>query len=137
PVKALHTQDGRIVGLDIEREGRTQRVNAKAVISNIGPAAVAELPGAEALGADYLEQARTSLRPAANIVINFATQSRLLDVPGLVTFGKTRRLCNMGELTATCPELAPAGWYQYVAYAVPRPALGDFDEQAEIEESLA
>ena len=43
----------------------------------------------------------------------------------------------MGELTATCPELAPAGWYQYVAYAVPRPALGDFDEKAEVEESLA
>jgi phytoene dehydrogenase-like protein len=76
-------------------------------------------------------------RPAANIVVNFATRERLLDVPGLITFGKTRRLCNMGELTATCPELAPAGWYQYVAYAVPKPAIGDFDEKAEVEESLA
>jgi phytoene desaturase len=76
-------------------------------------------------------------QPAANIVINFATRERLLDVPGLITFGKTRRLCNMGELTATCPELAPPGWYQYVAYAVPRPAIGDFDDKVEIEESLA
>ncbi|MCK9512125.1 MAG: FAD-dependent oxidoreductase [Pigmentiphaga sp.] len=137
PAKALQTQDGRVVSLDIERAGQTHRIHTKAVISNIGPAAVAGLPGAEAFGTDYLEQSRSSLKPAANIVINFATQSRLLDVPGLVTFGQTRRLCNMGELTATCPELAPPGWYQYVAYAVPRPALGEFDESAEIEASLA
>jgi len=42
----------------------------------------------------------------------------------------------MGELTATCPELAPPGWYLYVAYAVPRPALADFDEKAETELAL-
>ena len=107
------------------------------MISNIGPTATAALPGAESFGTDYIEQAHAKPQPAANLVINFATRERLLDVPGLVTFGKTRRLCNMGELTATCPELAPAGWYQYVAYAVPRPAIGDFDEVVEIEESLA
>lgn len=137
PVRALHTAGGRVVALDIERGGSLQRVEAGAVISNIGPTATALLPGAQALGADYLAQAAATPRPAANIVINFATRQRLLDAPGLITFGKTRRLCNMGELTATCPELAPAGWYQYVAYAVPRPALGDFDEKAEVEESLA
>ncbi len=137
PVVALHAEGGRVVALDIERNGVVQRVEAGAVISNIGPTALAAIPGAEALGPAYLDQARTMPRPAANIVINFATRQRLLDVPGLVTFGKTRRLCNMGELTATCPELAPPGWYQYVAYAVPRPAIGDFDEKAEIDESLA
>ncbi|WBY03058.1 FAD-dependent oxidoreductase [Ramlibacter tataouinensis] len=137
PVTALHTADGRVTALDIEHEGAIRRVQAGVVIGNIGPAATVALPGAEAFGADYVARARSTPKPAANIVINFATRERLLDVPGLVTFGKTRRLCNMGELTATCPELAPAGWYQYVAYAVPRPATGDFDEQAEIEESLA
>ena len=133
----LHVEGGRLVAIDIERAGVTQRVEAGVFISNIGPAATAALPGAEAMGADYVAQSRATPRPAANIVINFATRERLLDVPGLVTFGRTRRLCNMGELTATCPELAPPGWYQYVAYAVPKPAVSDFDEQAEIEESLA
>ena len=57
--------------------------------------------------------------------------------PGIMTFGKTRRLCNMANLTATCPELAPAGWHQYVAYAVPIPAMGNFDSEAEINEGLA
>jgi phytoene dehydrogenase-like protein len=137
PVTAIHAEGGRATALDIERAGESCRVEAATVISNIGPAATAALPGAhEAFGAAYLERARREPRPAANIVLNFATRERLLDVPGLVTFGRTRRLCNMGELTATCPELAPAGWHQYVAYAVPRPAIGDFDEKAEVEAAL-
>jgi phytoene desaturase len=57
-------------------------------------------------------------------------------VSGIVTFGITRRLCNMANLTATCPELAPEGWHLYVAYGVPIPAVGDFDEQAEIDATL-
>jgi phytoene dehydrogenase-like protein len=135
-VQRLHVTDGRVTALDIEQEGTLRRVETRAVISNIGPAATVQLGGAEALGADYIAQATSAPKPAANIVINFATRERLLDVPGLVTFGKTRRLCNMGELTATCPELAPEGWHQYVAYAVPVPAIGDFDEHAEVEASL-
>lgn len=137
PVTALHASGGRVAALDIVHEGATRRVEAGVVIGNIGPAATVALPGAEAFGAEYVARARSEPRPAANIVINFATRQRLLDVPGLVTFGRTRRLCNMGELTATCPELAPPGWYQYVAYAVPKPAIGEFDEKAEIDESLA
>jgi phytoene desaturase len=137
PVMGMHCEDGRVTALDIQHGGVTKRVHTGVVISNIGPTATALLPGAAAFGADYIARAQSTPQPAANIVINFATRQRLLDVPGLITFGKTRRLCNMGELTATCPELAPPGWYQYVAYAVPRPAIGDFDEKLEIEESLS
>ena len=56
-----------------------------------------------------------------------------MTAPGIITFGITRRLCNMANLTATCPELAPDGWNLYVAYGVPVPAVGEFDEQAEVE----
>ena len=136
PVTALHSDGGLITGVDVMRDGVTHRIDARCVISNIGPAAMVELPGAQAFGDAYIAQARTTLKPAANIVINFATRQRLIDAPGLITFGRTRRLCNMGELTATCPELAPPGWFQYVAYAVPRPAIGDFDDAAEVEASL-
>ncbi len=136
PVTALHTQDGEVTSLTVTKDGVSQEIQARTVISNIGPRATAALPGGEAFGAAYIEQTQQFLKPAANIVINFATQERLIDVPGLVTFGKTRRLCNLGELTATCPELAPTGWYLYVAYAVPIPAIGDFDEATEIEASL-
>jgi phytoene desaturase len=76
------------------------------------------------------------LRSTANIVVNLASREPLLDIPGIVTFGITRRLCNLANLTATCPELAPVGWHLAVAYGVPVPAVGDFDEEAEIEATL-
>lgn len=136
PVTSIHSEGGRVTGVDVTREGVTQRVHARAVISNIGPTATIPLVGESVLGADYVAQTRRTLRPAANIVVNFATQKRLIDLPGLITFANTERLCNLGELTATCPELAPAGWYLYVAYLVPKPALGDFDEKAETELGL-
>jgi phytoene dehydrogenase-like protein len=136
PVLRLHADQGRVTAVDISFNGGSRRVETSAVISNIGPAATASLPGAEAFGVDYIARTQREPKPAANIVINFATRERLLDVPGLLTFGKTRRLCNMGELTATCPEIAPPGWHQYVAYAVPQPAIGDFNEISEIESAL-
>lgn len=136
PVSRIHVEGGRATGVDVTRNGVTQRVDAHVVISNIGPAATIKLAGEEAMGEAYVAKARKVLRPAANIVVNFATRQRLIDQPGLITFANTERLCNLGELTATCPEMAPPGWYLYVAYVVPKPALGDFDEKAETELGL-
>lgn len=136
PATRIHSEDGRTTAVDVQHEGRVQRIAARAVISNAGPKATLALAGIEALGQDYADALRRTVKPCANIVINFATRERLMDLPGLVAFGKTRRLCNMGELTATCPELAPPGWYLYVAYVVPKPSLGDFDEAQETELGL-
>lgn len=136
PVSQFNVENGRVTSIDVVRDGVSQRIHAAAFVSNTGPKATIALAGAEHFTADYLDQAQKILRPAANIVINFATQKRLIDMPGLITFGRTQRLCNLGELTYTCPELAPPGWHMYVAYAVPTPAIGDFDEKAEIELGL-
>src|SRR5690606_38854419 len=57
PVVALHAEAGRVTALDILQAGVTRRVEAGVVISNIGPKATAMLPGAEALGADYIATA--------------------------------------------------------------------------------
>jgi len=136
PVTKIHTAGGQATGMDVQRDGVLHRVHAKAIISNVGPAATITLAGEAALGEDYVAKAKRVLRPAANIVVNFATRKRLIDLPGLVTFANTERLCNMGELTATCPEMAPPGWHLYVAYVVPKPSLRDFDEKAETELGL-
>ena len=137
PAVAIHSRDGRAEGVSVIRDGQNIRIDTDLIISNAGPKATVALGGEAAFPSDYVERVRNGLRPAANIVINIASRQPLLAHPGIVTFGKTRRLCNMANLTATCPELAPAGWHLYVAYAVPIPALGDFDSGAEVELALA
>lgn len=132
----IHVEGGKVAGVSIARGGETIRVEAPIVISNAGPKATVTLAGEAAFPADYVAQLRNTLKPAANIVINIASETPLLTHPGIVTFGRTRRLCNMANLTATCPELAPPGWNLYVAYAVPKPALSDFDAEAETQLAL-
>lgn len=135
-VTCLHVEDGRVAGATISRAGEETEVTVGLVISNVGPEATVSLCGREHFDDAYLERMDRDLRPTANIVVNIASREPLLDVPGIVTFGVTRRLCNMANLTATCPELAPEGWHLAVAYGVPIPAVGDFDEAAEVEATL-
>lgn len=136
-VEKIHVEEGEARAITVRSGDTVERIEARLVISNAGPIATIGLAGEDVLGAEYVEHARRILRPAANIVIDFASRDQLVDAPGLVTFGDTERLCNIAEMTATCPEMAPEGWRLYKAYAVPLPALGDFDEDAEVEASLA
>jgi phytoene dehydrogenase-like protein len=135
-VTGLHTDGGRVTGATVLRGGEPVEVTCGAVVSNVGPVATIGLCGEEALGADYVESIRSKARPTANIIIHVASREPLIDAPGLVVFSSTERICNMGNLTATCPELAPEGWHLAVVYAVPRPAVGDFDSELELERSL-
>jgi phytoene dehydrogenase-like protein len=135
-VTALSVEGGRVVAATVARGGTAVEVRPSIVVSNAGPAATVTLCGREHFDAAYLERMDRDLRATANIVVNVASREPLLDIPGIVTFGITRRLCNLANLTATCPELAPEGWHLAVAYGVPVPAVGDFDEEAEIAATL-
>lgn len=126
------TEAGQVRGVEVLRGGERIRIASDVVVSNAGPDATVALAGEAAFPPEEVGAVRQTLRPAANIVINIASAEPILEHPGIVTFGRTRRLCNMANLTATCPELAPPGQNLYVAYAVPKPALGDFDEPSEI-----
>jgi phytoene dehydrogenase-like protein len=135
-VVALHSADGRVTGATIRRDGEEVEVTCGAVISNVGPTATIDLAGADALGAEYVEQIQALAKPTANFIIHVASDEPLLDTPGLIVFSATERLCNAGNMTATCPELAPAGKHLTVVYAVPRPAVGEFDADAELRLAL-
>jgi phytoene dehydrogenase-like protein len=135
-VEALHVDGGRVRGAALRRAGEPVEIETELVVSNAGPAATAAMAGREHYDGAYLERMDRDLRSTANIVVNIASREPLLEAPGIVTFGVTRRLCNMANLTATCPELAPPGWHLYVAYGVPIPAVGEFDEQAEVAATL-
>ena len=124
--------DGRAGG-----DGGPQAVRARVVVSDIGPAATLRLAGSAAFGDEYVASVKRADRPAAMIAVNFASQERLIDVPGMLSFAVTRRLAYMANFTDLCPEMAPDGWNLYVAAGVPQPSVGDFDEAAEIDQLFA
>jgi phytoene dehydrogenase-like protein len=136
-VNRLHVRDDRVAAATITRDGAERDVEAEVFVSNAGPEATVALTGREQFSPDYLARMDRDLQATANIVVNIASEEPLMTAPGIITFGITRRLCNMANLTATCPELAPPGHHLYVAYGVPIPAVGEFDEQAEVQATLA
>ncbi|GAB2972150.1 phytoene desaturase family protein [Nocardioides montaniterrae] len=106
-------------------------INAPVVVSNIGPAATLELLQGADVPPAYADEVKRNDRPTAMITVNFASQERLIDAPGMLSFATSRRLAYIANFTDTCPEMAPEGWNLYVGTAVPKPSVGDFDEEAE------
>lgn len=130
-------ENGFATGVIIEASGVESTVSTRTVISDAGVTATIGLAGAAAMGADYVATAAQTIRPTTMFNIYLATQSRVLDTGALITLGNTDSLCLLGELTATCPELAPPGWYLHVAYSVPKDSAAPLDAEAEIAHALA
>lgn len=124
-------EDGSVTGVEVERDGEQVTVTAPVVVSDVGPYATVDLVGADSLPGDYVALVAERNRPCAMITVNFASRERLVEAPGMLSFSKTRRLAYIANFTDTCPEMAPEGWHLYVGTAVPEPAVGDFDEDAE------
>ncbi len=118
-------------------DGEKISVTAPVVVSDIGPVATVALLGEQNVPADYQDLVKRGDRPTAMISVNFASRDRLVDVPGMLSFAKSRRLAYIAHFTDTCPEMAPDGWNLYVGTSVPKPSIGDFDEAAETEFLLA
>jgi phytoene dehydrogenase-like protein len=137
-VESLSVVDGKVTEAVLRSAGGAPEVvRARFVISDIGPAATVRLTGPGAFGDEYLAAVKRSDRPAAMIAVNFASQERLIDVPGMLSFAVTRRLAYMANFTDLCPEMAPDGWNLYVAAGVPQPSVGDFDQAAETDQLFA
>jgi phytoene dehydrogenase-like protein len=133
PVTRILTDGVSVTGVEVVRNGEKVGVRAPVVVSDIGPASTVALLGAENVPADYQDRVKKGARPTAMISVNFASRERLIDVPGMLSFAKSRRLAYIANFTDTCPEMAPPGWNLYVGTSVPEPSIGDFDEAAETE----
>lgn len=133
PVTKIVSEADTVTGVEVVRDGETVRVASPVVVSDVGPAATVALLGEDTVPADYREQVRRADRPTAMISVNFASRDRLVDVPGMLSFARSRRLAYIANFTETCPEMAPDGWNLYVGTSVPKPSIGDFDEAAETE----
>lgn len=134
PVSKIHKGDGDVVtGIEVIRNGENVRIDAPVVVSDIGPAATVALLGEENVPPDYQDLVKKADRPTSMISVNFASQERLIEVPGMLSFAKSRRLAYIANFTDVCPEMAPEGWHLYVGTSVPKNPTGDFDESAETE----
>ena len=128
---AILTADGAVTGVRVEHEGVSVDVEAPVVISDVGPWVTGDLVGRDNLPEEYRATLEGTYRPCSMISVNFASQEKLVAAPGMLSFSKSRRLAYVANFTETCPEMAPDGWHLYVGTAVPSPAVGDFDEEAE------
>jgi phytoene desaturase len=133
PVTRIHSDNGTVTGVEVLRDGQPVTINAPIVVSDVGPVATVSLLGEDNVPADYQKRIKEADRPTAMISVNFASQERLVDVPGMLSFAKSRRLAYIANFTDMCPEMAPPGWNLYVGTAVPKNPTGDFDEAAETE----
>ena len=136
-VTRIVTDGEMVTGVEVRRHGETVDIVAPVVVSDVGPAATVALLGVDNVPDDYRELVQRGDRPTAMISVNFASQERLIEVPGMLSFAKSRRLAYVSNFTDVCPEMAPEGWNLYVGTAVPKPSVGDFDEEAETELLLA
>ncbi|WP_405138646.1 phytoene desaturase family protein [Nocardia sp. NBC_01388] len=132
-VKSLTLTGGVISGAVVERAGETVEISSRFTVSDIGPFATLDLVGRANLPAEYVETVETGNNPCGMISVNFAAQRKLVQSPGLLSFAQTRRLCYVANFSELCPEMSPEGWYLYQGTAVPKPAVGDFDEASETE----
>jgi phytoene desaturase len=137
PVTKIVSAAGAVTGVEVLRSGENLPITAPVVVSDVGPAATVALLGEENVPRDYQDLVKKGDRPTAMISVNFASAERLVDVPGMLSFAKSRRLAYIANFTDTCPEMAPEGWNLYVGTSVPKPSMGDFDEAAETEFLLA
>jgi phytoene desaturase len=133
PVKKILSEGETVIGIEVLRDGEPMTINAPIVVSDVGPAATVSLLGEENVPTDYQDQVKKADRPTAMISVNFASRERLIDVPGMLSFAKSKRLAYIANFTDLCPEMAPEGWNLYVGTAVPKNPTGDFDEAAETE----
>jgi phytoene desaturase len=115
----------------LDPSGRQHTIDCSAVVSNIGPLNTASLLDGGPMSAAFADRVR-DVQTTSLLALAFTSDEELIPHPGIWVFTDTRRMCNLANLTATCPELAPPGRKLYEAYSAPRPSIGgEYDADAE------
>ena len=129
---AIEFEDERAVAvLARTADGVEEHYPAAAVISNIGPRNTARLTRGTAAEATFAERV-AGVQTTSLLTLAFSAPGEIIPHPGIWAFTDTERLCNLANLGATCPELAPEGRSLYEAYSCPRPSVGgEYDADAE------
>jgi phytoene dehydrogenase-like protein len=128
----VELHDGRAVAVHArDAGGEDQRIECAGVVSNLGPRNTAKLAAGSEVEGAFAERIR-DVQTTSMLALAFSSDHEIVPHPGIWAFTDTERLCNMANLSATCPDLAPPGRTLYEAYGAPRPSVGGvFDAEAE------
>jgi phytoene desaturase len=128
----IELEDGQAVAvLATDADGSFVRYEAKGVVSNVGPRNTAALLAGTSAEEAFAERVH-DVQTTSMLALAFSSDHEIVPHPGIWAFTDTERLCNLANLAATCPELAPPGRTLYEAYSAPRPSVGgEYDADAE------
>lgn len=132
----IQIKDNQACGVTVQIDGAITQIACRTVISNIGTLETLALLDETSVDPDWANKLRDQERPASMIVVEYASQRRLYPPAAGIFFADKDRLSCVSHLTEVCPELAPPGWYLYVAYGVPVPSFGPYDAEEEMRLTL-
>lgn len=130
PVEQILIEGGRVKGLVISQEGNKVEVEARLLISDLGPKATVELAGRDNFDADYLKQV-DALMTAPIVHTLVASDKPLAGIQGISLIAGTKRIVTAILMTNTCPELAPPGQHLMVCWGTPASSLHHVDKEEE------
>lgn len=123
-------RDGTATGVVFEEKGRTQQIQAKVVVSNIGPKKTVELTGEQNFDMDYLKQVSQNVKPSAAMDYILVSDKPLLD--SLLFTTDTQRTEAWSPTSLFWPEDTPKGKHVIEGYAAPL-CTTDYDPRVEYE----
>jgi phytoene dehydrogenase-like protein len=135
PAKHIVVEKGAARGIVVQKDGSEVRIDAKVVISNVGPKGTVALAGEEHFGEEYLKTMRMRLRPVPVVLILLASDRPLWGEAGdnssLIGMVGTRRMMGVFPLSNPCPGLAPPGQHLFYSCACPQSSLLRMDVEEE------
>lgn len=107
-VERIVVEGDRVKGILVKKEGEDIEVEAKAVVSNVGPAGTVKLAGSESFDRGYLSDV-SQAKGSPQIIFFIASERQLIEWRGMVALPRARRAFVLIPISNICPEMAPPG----------------------------
>lgn len=139
PAKKILIKKGVATGIVVEKNGSDVEINAKVVISDVGPKKTVELVGEENFDEEYLRTIRVRLRPSPASMVLVGSDKPLIMEKGekatILVVG-ARRMTSAIPVTNTCPEWAPSGQHLTFFCGAPMSSLHRVDKEEEMKKFI-
>ncbi|MGD0856667.1 MAG: FAD-dependent oxidoreductase [Dehalococcoidia bacterium] len=135
PAKNIIIKQGKAAGVVVEKDGTEMEIEAKAVVSNMGPKQTMNMAGRTNFPAEYVAEVDRKMRPAPIIAGLIASDVPLSEAATSIVVG-ARRMVSSVSGSLVCPEWAPKGQYLFVFWGQPPTSLEKCDHDAEIKECM-